>query len=50
MKRGRPNKLGGCCAAFGAGVLIAMLFPPKWILIFAAVWLVLLGTSCVRCR
>ncbi len=41
---------GGYCAAFGAGLLIATVFPPECILIFAAAALVFLGCSRVRIR
>ena len=40
---------GGCFAAFGAGVLLALAFPTRFILILAAVALVLTGLLLIRC-
>ena len=44
------NDLGGYCAAFGVGLLIATVFPRVVVLVCAAVALVLLGISKLRCR
>lgn len=46
----RYNSLGGYCAAFGVGLLIATIFPPVVVLVCAAAALVLLGVSKLRCR
>ncbi|MBR2406573.1 MAG: hypothetical protein IKB04_06010 [Clostridia bacterium] len=40
---------GGYYAAFGAGLLVALLFPTRFILILAAAALVLTGISLWRC-
>lgn len=48
--RRRNGCAGGYCAAFGAGVLLAILFPTRLILILAAAALVLTGISLIRCR
>ena len=48
MRRG-GNTLGGYFVAFGIGVLVALTFPLRVILIIAAVALVLAGLSLVRC-
>ena len=45
----RNNCTGGYFAAFGLGMLAALLFPVRFILIVAAVALVLAGLSLVRC-
>ncbi len=50
MRGKRQCGNGSLCAAFGAGLLVAILFPPECILIFAAAALVLLGCSRVRSR
>lgn len=47
--RRRNNCVGGYFAAFGFGVLVALLFPVRFILVVAAVALVLAGLSLVRC-
>jgi hypothetical protein len=39
---------GGYCAAFGIGLLIATLCPPKLILVLVAAALVLTGVSLVK--
>lgn len=41
----RRNHVGGCCAAFGIGLLLATILPSKMILILAAIALVCLGCS-----
>ncbi len=46
----RRCPLGGCCAAFGMGLLVATVCPPELILVFAAAALVLFGCSRVRGR
>ncbi len=48
MKCRRDNCTGGYCAAFGVGLLIATLCPPKLILILVAAALVLTGVSLVK--
>ena len=50
MRKRGGTGAGGCCAAFGVGLLVATVFPPEFILIFAAAALVLLGCSRVRSR
>lgn len=47
--RRRNRGYGGCYAAFGIGVLVVMAFPARFILIIAAVILVLAGMSLFRC-
>ncbi len=47
--RRRNNCTGGYFAAFGIGVLVALILPARFILIVAAVALVLAGISLVRC-
>ncbi len=47
--RRRNNCTGGYFAAFGFGMLAALVFPVRFILIVAAVALVLAGLSLVRC-
>lgn len=41
----QKHHTSSCCAAFGVGLLLATLLPPKWILIFAAIALVALGCT-----
>ncbi len=48
MKR-RKCCQGGYYAAFGTGLLVALLFPTRLILILAAAALVLTGISLLRC-
>ncbi len=43
MRRRTP--VGGCCAAFGIGLLLATILPSKMILILAAIALVALGCT-----
>lgn len=45
----RHGTIGGYFVAFGIGVLVALTFPVRFILIVAAVALVLAGFSLVRC-
>ncbi|MBO5928431.1 MAG: hypothetical protein J6Q42_00240 [Clostridia bacterium] len=47
MRRKECN--GGCFAAFGAGLLVAVICPVRFILIVAAISLVLTGISLIRC-
>ena len=47
--RRRQGCAGGCFAAFGAGVLLALAFPVRFILMLAAVALVLTGLLLLRC-
>ncbi len=47
--RRRSSCTGGYFAAFGLGVLVALIFPVRFILVVAAVALVLAGLSLVRC-
>lgn len=47
--RRRNSCTGGYFAAFGFGMLAALIFPVRFILIVAAVALVLAGLSLVRC-
>ncbi len=47
--RRRNSCVGGYFAAFGFGVLVALVFPVRFILVIAAVALVLAGLSLVRC-
>ncbi len=47
--RRRNDCNGGYFAAFGAGVLVAILCPVRFILIVAAVSLVLTGIALIRC-
>ncbi len=47
--RKRNSCAGGYFAAFGFGMLLALVFPVRFILIVAAVALVLAGLSLVRC-
>ncbi len=47
--RRRNGAAGGYFIAFGVGVLVALTFPIRVILIVAAVALVLAGLSLVRC-
>jgi len=47
--RKRNSCVGGYFAAFGFGMLAALIFPIRFILIVAAVALVLAGLSLVRC-
>lgn len=42
--------VGWCCAAFGVGLLTAVIFPLEVILVLVAAALVLLGCSRVRSR
>lgn len=50
MRRQKRSGVSGCCAAFGVGVLVAVVFPPQVILGFVALALILLGCSRVRSR
>lgn len=50
MKRHGGSCAGIGCAAFGAGMLAATIFPPEWMLILAAAALVLVGCTRVKCR
>ena len=45
MRKHGSGGAGGCCAAFGVGLLVATVFPPEFMLIFAAAALVVLGCS-----
>ncbi len=45
----RRSSTGGYFVAFGVGVLVALVFPVRFILIVAAVALVLAGLSLIRC-
>ncbi|MBQ9964737.1 MAG: hypothetical protein IJP14_06415 [Clostridia bacterium] len=47
--RRRRTCTGGYFIAFGAGVLVALVFPIRFILVIAAVALVLAGLSLIRC-
>ncbi len=47
--RKRNSSVGGYFASFGFGVLVALVFPVRFILVIAAVALVLAGLSLVRC-
>lgn len=49
MRRKQGCCKGGYYAAFGAGLLVALLFPTRFILILAAAALVLTGISLLRC-
>ncbi len=49
MRRKKGCCKGGYYAAFGAGLLVALLFPTRFILILAAAALVLTGISLLRC-
>lgn len=40
------NKSGVACAAFGAGLLTAIILPSKFVLVFVAVALIIVGCSC----
>ncbi len=40
--------IGTCCAAFGAGLLVATIFPSKFIMFILAAALVILGCACAR--
>ena len=48
MKRHKGNG-GSYFAAFGLGVFLAIVFPTKFMLVVAAIALVLAGISLVRC-
>ena len=48
MRNRRCCGAGSYCAAFGAGLLVATLCPPKLILIFVAAALVPTGVSLVK--
>ena len=50
MRRGNRNNTGCGVAAFGAGLLIATLFPVKFILVVVAAILVLAGMSACKRR
>ncbi len=41
----RKSGIGSCAAAFGAGLLVAMICPPKLMLVLAAAALVVMGCS-----
>ena len=46
----RRNKgCGGYCLAFGIGVLLVIAFPMRFILVIAALLLILAGLSLLRC-
>ena len=45
----RKTCTGGYFIAFGAGVLVALMFPVRLILVIAAASLVLAGLSLIRC-
>ncbi len=45
----RRTCTGGYFVAFGAGVLVALMFPVRFILVIAAIALVLAGLSLIRC-
>ncbi len=47
MRRQKGN--GAYVAAFGAGVFLAIVFPAKYMLVVAAIALVLAGISLLRC-
>lgn len=40
---------GGCLAAFGVGILAALIMPTRFVLIVATIALVLAGISLIRC-
>lgn len=42
------GKTGSCCAAFGAGLLIATICPTKFVLVLVAVALIVAGCSCAK--
>ena len=43
----RKNKMKSAIC-FGAGLLVASLLPPKWVLVVAAAALVIVSITCVR--
>lgn len=45
--RCRKHKLRSA-VCFGAGLLVASLLPPKWVLVVAAAALVIVSLTCVR--
>lgn len=47
--RRRNSCTGGYFAAFGVGILVSLILPARFVLIVAAVALVLAGLSLVRC-